>query len=160
MPSEIVKECSKRIKKKGFKIAFLESATAGRMCAEFSLCEESGKILRGGLSCYEVFVKEKILKVPELLIEKYTPESAEVTECLVKNGASFFNTEITVAITGLTTPGGSETPEKPVGTMFVAIRIHDSTYVCREVFKGSPEQIVLNTIDFAAGMLLKKLDRK
>ena len=52
MPSEIVVKCSKVIAAKGWNIAFAESATAGRMCSEFSMTKQSGKILRGGIVCY------------------------------------------------------------------------------------------------------------
>lgn len=114
MPSEFVMKCSKVLAAKEWNIAFAESATAGRMSAEFSMTKESGKILRGGIACYEVFVKEQILNVPQ----KYTPESAEVTRKLAEQMSKLFNAKVTVAVTGLTTPGGSETPEKPVGTFF------------------------------------------
>ncbi|MDA6069959.1 nicotinamide-nucleotide amidohydrolase family protein [Flavobacterium sp. AC] len=121
MPSEIITECSKIIAEKGLNIAFAESASPGRLSAEFSLTPDSGKILRGGIVCYEVFVKEQILNVPHYLIKEFTPESIEVTKYLAQQTAQFFNSKITVAITGLTTPGGSETKEKPVGTIFLYI---------------------------------------
>ena len=157
MPSKYVIECSKALADKNWNIAFAESATAGRMCSEFALTEYSGTILRGGISCYEIFVKEQILNIPHKLIDSYTPESAEVTEALAKNCAQFFNSKITVAVTGLTTPGGSETEEKPVGTMFLHIITPLGAIAHREVFSGNPEQIVLQTIDRAAELITKKI---
>src|SRR3954468_1350542 len=121
MPSEIVNKCSKAIAARGWNIAFCESASAGRMSAEFSMTKESGKILRGGIVCYEIFVKEQILNISHTNIEKFTPESEEVTQLLAQQAAKIFNTKITVAITGLTTPGGSENKKKPVGTIFFYI---------------------------------------
>lgn len=157
MPSKYVIECSKAIASKGWNITFIESATAGRMCAEFSLTPDSGKILRGGISCYEVFVKEQILNVPHKLINTYTPESAEVTEVLAKNAVQFFNSKITVAVTGLTTSGGSETVEKPVGTMFIHIITPNGPIIHREVFSGNPEEIVLKSIDRTAELITQKI---
>jgi nicotinamide-nucleotide amidase len=153
MPSQLIIDCCKKIAEKNWKIAFVESATGGRMCAEFALVEGSGEILRGGLSCYEVFVKENILKVPHELIEQYTPESAEVTESLAVHACHFFKTDIVVAVTGLVSPGGSETPEKPVGTMFLHIILPEKDVAHREVFNGSPEEIVLKTVDKAAKLI-------
>ena len=157
MPSALVTKCSKIIAKNGWNIAFAESATAGRMCAEFSMTAESGKILRGGMVCYDVFMKEQILHVPHKSIEKFTPESAEVTLFLAQHASKLFNAKITVAITGLTTPGGSETPEKPVGTIFFHIITPKKKISHREVFEGTAEKIVLQAIDTTAELLIEHL---
>ena len=157
MPSEIVSKCSKAIAEKEWNIAFAESASAGRMCAEFSMTQDSGKILRGGIVCYEVFVKEQFLNVPHSVIEKHTPESAEVTQILAQQAAKLFNSKITVAITGLTAPGGSESEEKPVGTIFLSIITPAKKMNHREVFKGSPDEIVLQAIDKAAELIFKSI---
>lgn len=157
MPSEIVKKCAAILADRGLNIFFVESATAGRMCSEFALTSQSGDILRGGLSCYEVFVKEQILQVPHKLIEEHTPESREVTLALAKKAAPLFNAKITVAVTGLTTPGGSETKEKPVGTMFFCIATPWGVTECREVFDGDPEQIIMKSVDYAATAIIESL---
>lgn len=157
MASQLVTDCAIAIAEKGWKIAFVESATAGRMCAEFALTPSSGMILRGGISCYEFFVKEQLLHIPKAVIEKYTAESAEVTSLLAKGGAKLFNTAITVAITGLTSPGGTETKQKPVGTMFINIIAKGREIAHREIFKGTPEEIILQAIDKAAGLIIKEI---
>lgn len=157
MPSDIVMKCSKAIASKGWNIAFAESATAGRMSAEFAMTTHSGEILRGGLVCYDVFVKEQILNVPHTLVEKYTPESAEVTQTLAQQASKIFNSKITVAITGLTSPGGSETEEKPVGTIFFYIITPYEKINHREVFEGNPEEIVLKAIDKTAKLIIDSI---
>lgn len=159
MSSEIVLQCCKYLAANGYKIAFVESATAGRMCFEFSLAPDSGDIVRGGISCYEVYVKEKILKVPPKLIEKHTPESAEVTKSLAEHASQLFKADITIAVTGLTTFGGSETSQKPVGTMFIHIIMPSGFIAHREIFTGSAEEIVLQTIDKAASLITEQLKR-
>jgi nicotinamide-nucleotide amidase len=45
--------CSKLMAEQGLTIAFAESATAGWLCSEFALTEESGKVLKGGIACYD-----------------------------------------------------------------------------------------------------------
>lgn len=157
MPSEFVMKCSKALAAKEWNIAFAESASAGRMSAEFSMAKESGKILRGGIVCYEAFVKEQILNVPHALIEKYTPESAEVTKKLAEQMAKLFNAKVTVAVTGLASPGGSETSEKPVGTFFFSIITHSENINKRKVFKGDPQQMVIQAIDEAAKLVIESI---
>lgn len=158
MPSEIVSKCSKVIAEKKWNIAFAESATAGRISSEFSMAEKSGEIFRGGIVCYDPFVKEQIMNVPHTVIEKCTAESAEVTQILAQQASKIFNSKITVAVTGLTSPGGSENKAKPVGTIFFYIITPAGKVNHREVFKGSPEKIVSQAIDKAAELILEKLD--
>ena len=54
-------------------------------------------------------------------------------------------------------PGGSETTEKPVGTMFIHTIIKGKSMPLREVFKGSAEEVVLQTIDRIAQLLIDEL---
>jgi nicotinamide-nucleotide amidase len=159
MPSKSIQQCSKILLDNRLTIAFAESATAGRLCAEFSLIPDCGKILKGGIVCYDACVKQDILGVPESLVEKYTPESAEVTAEMVRCLGNFISADIYVAITGLTMPGGSETKEKPVGTMFINMLISSNPIAAREVFKGSPEEIVLQTVDYVATLLINELNK-
>ncbi|AEI52250.1 CinA family protein [Runella slithyformis] len=154
MPSLLVIESSKLLKSHHLTIAFAESATAGRLSAEFALDENSGKILIGGLVCYDACVKEEILGIPVPFIEKYTPESAEVTKELAERLKKFMKSDIQVAVTGLTAPGGSETPQKPVGTMFIHLVMKDKSVGIREEFGGSPESIIMQTVDKVAELLI------
>ncbi len=154
MPSSLVIDSSKLLAARQLTLAFAESATAGRAVAEFSMTEDSGVLLKGGLVCYDACLKESVLGVPAEIIKKYTPESAEVTQELAHRLKSLIASDIQVAITGLTTPGGSETPEKPVGTMFIHLVMKDKSIGVREVFSGSAEEIVLKTVDKVAQLLL------
>lgn len=157
MISPKVIECSKAIVKKGWKITFVESASAGRMCYEFSRVPDSGKILIGGLVCYDADMKEDILEIPPELIEVFTPESAEVTKAMAHNFCRIIASDICVAITGLTTPGGSETPEKPVGTIFLYIIFPHKQLAKRYEFKGTAEEIVTQAIDTTASLIVNEL---
>ena len=159
MPSSIVIECAKALAERQLTIAFAESATAGRAAAEFSLTKESGKILKGGLVCYDAEIKEKVLGVSKALVEKYTPESPEVTKAITQNLQRIIKADIYIGITGLTTAGGSETPEKPVGTMFIHLYGHEISHAARCIFKGTPESIVLQTIDDLSSMLIRLLQQ-
>lgn len=157
MPSELVKSCSNALSKMKLSIAFAESATAGRLSAEFALTEDSGQVLKGGLICYDACIKEDLLGVSKELVEKYTPESAEVTAAAAKGLQSLIPADVHVAITGLTAAGGSETPEKPVGTVFIHGLYKDKSFSDRVVFKGNSEEIILQAIDQVARLLLDKL---
>lgn len=148
-------KCAVLLASKGLTIAFAESATAGRMAMEFSLCKEASKFLLGGIICYNARLKEDILNVPATTIKTYTPESAEVTRAITLGLKRIIKADIHIGITGLTTPGGSETPEKPVGTLFFcALMGENIIFEDRKVFAGKPESIILQSIDHLNCLLI------
>ncbi|RZL17460.1 MAG: CinA family protein [Pedobacter sp.] len=151
---DLIKEVASLLIKSELTIAFVESATGGRLTGEFSMVKNAGKFLRGGLVCYNAKLKEEILKVPHKLIKKFTPESAEVTEAMAIALSDYIDASIHVAVTGLPAPGGSETGEKPVGTMFIsAVKGKKLVFSDRILFNGDPEQIVIQTINHCAILL-------
>lgn len=152
---ELIDDCSNLIAADKLTVAFAESATAGLLAFEFSQSDHSGEILRGGLVCYDAHIKEKILGVHKTLIVKYTPESAEVTREMAFRLKKMMDSDIVVSITGLTTPGGSEGPGKPVGTMFYCILIREKTIERRKVFSGSAREIVYYTIEDIVKTIIK-----
>jgi nicotinamide-nucleotide amidase len=154
----VIEEAAKLLISKKLTIAFAESATAGRASAEFSLACNAGKFLKGGMVCYDANLKSDILNVPEELIERYTPESMEVTRAIAKGLMKLIEADIHIGITGLPCPGGSESAEKPVGTMFIyAFFQNRQLFAERKVFNGTHKEIVTNTVDYIASMLLKHL---
>jgi len=143
----------------GLTIAFAESATAGWLCSEFALTEESGQVLKGGITCYDADLKVRLLSVPQQLIDEYTPESMEVTREMAYRLKTMIDSDLQVTVTGLTTPGGSETPEKPVGTMFVFALIRGREASFRKVFSGSCEEVIHQTIEATAELLIAELSK-
>ena len=157
MGVDYLHECARLLASQNKRISCAESATAGRFCCSLSLMPESGKILMGGIVCYDADVKTSLLGIPKDFIEKFTPESPEVTRALADALPKFFESEVYVGITGLVSPGGSETPEKPVGTIFIHAKIDGKDYSVRQAFSGSPEQIVLQAVNRAAQCIVDAL---
>lgn len=158
MESKIA-ECSRMMAEQGLTIAFAESATAGWLCSEFALTEQSGNVLIGGITCYDASLKVSLLKVPQGLIDTYTPESMEVTREMAYCLSNLIKADIYVTVTGLTTSGGSETPDKPVGTMFVYALIKDRQASFRKVFNGTCEEIIHQTIRATADLLIDEVKK-
>ncbi|ENU29595.1 hypothetical protein F991_02647 [Acinetobacter sp. CIP-A165] len=107
--------------KKKLTIFFLESASAGYLSYKFSLNPLSGNILVGSLVCYDLSVKEDLLKISSKLIQRHTAESMQVSKEMIKKGKKKIKADIYVSCTGLLKKGGSESKEKPVGTFFYCI---------------------------------------
>jgi nicotinamide-nucleotide amidase len=158
MKSDIMDTVGKMLISKKLTIAFAESATAGRLSAEFSMIDNAGEFLKGGIACYDACLKEDLLQVDHALIETYTPESMEVTRAISLGLARLIPADIRIGITGLTTPGGSETREKPVGTMFIyATHRGGLAFSQRFSFTGEREEIVTATVEACAAMLIDYL---
>ncbi len=87
---------------------------------------------------YDLRVKENTLHISEELIEKYTAESMQVTVEMINKGKELLHADLYVACTGLLKKGGSETPEKPVGTFFYSIYYKNNFYNFRRVLRGLP----------------------
>lgn len=160
MASQKVKACVEVLVNENWTIAFVESASAGRMCYEFSTVINSGKILMGGIVCYSVSMKENFLDIPFEMIEKFTAESAEITQLMAQNFYDCSKFDVCVALTGLTTPGGSENAKKPVGTIFLHIVFPHKQVAKRFEFKGSPEEIVNQAIDETASLIVWEVTNK
>ena len=153
-----VERAAKLLIDKKFSIAFAESATAGRASAEFSLACDAGKFLKGGMVCYDAELKCSVLNVSHELLEKYTPESMEVTAAIAKGLAGLIPADIHVGITGLPCPGGSETSEKPVGTMFLYALFQGKKFFADRIFfQGSHKEIVDQAVQHVAMLLIKHL---
>lgn len=157
MPSEKVTACCQTLIEKNLTIAFAESASAGKMCYEFSRVINSGRILIGGIVCYHTSMKEDLLHIPWGTIEQYSAESAEVTKLMAQNFCRYINSDICVGLTGLTTPGGSESESKPVGTIFIHIIVGEKQIAKRFEFKGTPESIIDQAIDVVADLILREI---
>jgi nicotinamide-nucleotide amidase len=112
-------KATKLLAKRKLKVFTIESASAGYILHRLSLSPYSGKVLLGGIVCYDLSVKTDLLNIPVHLIEQYSPESIEITRYLIEHTQALFDADIYIACTGLLKRGGSENAQKPVGTFFI-----------------------------------------
>ena len=146
--------CAELMIKHQLSIAFAESATAGRITAEFAMIPDAGKFLKGGIICYDAEIKQNLLNVPEEQLKTFSPESEIVTLSITAGLQKLIPADLHIGCTGLTAPGGSETQEKPVGTMFLyGINGHQLIFSERTLYQGSPQEIVEQTVTRTAQLL-------
>ena len=129
------------LKEKELTIAFAESMSCGLATHKLGTVSGTSEIVMGSIICYNENVKTTLLKVNKKLIDQYTAESQEVTNELAKNLSKAIKADVHAAITGLASAGGSETKNKPVGTVFFAISIKEKIYSRKRYFYGSPLEI-------------------
>ena len=138
----MLKQCCDALEKHQLKIAFIESASSGYLCSQFSIYKNSGAdILLGSLVSYDPSIKISILKIEPSLIEQYTAESVEVTDAMAIHGQKLFKTaDFIIACTGLLKPGGSASPTKPQGTFYISILQHNTLHRFEYLIDASPVQ--------------------
>ncbi len=131
----------KKMKSKGLTLALAESMTCGLAANKLSHATGTSDVLMGSIVCYSPLVKISVLKVTQEQIDKHSCESREVTKALAINLSHIIKADVYAAITGLASAGGSETAEKPVGTVFFCIKKGKRIYHQKRRFYGSPMTI-------------------
>jgi nicotinamide-nucleotide amidase len=126
------------LKKKKLKLALAESVTCGLAAHKLASALGTSDVLAGSVVCYSPEVKISLLGISHSLIDTYTCESQQVTDALARHLPRLIKADIYAALTGLASPGGSETPKKPVGTVFFSVRYKNKTHSLKKQFRGTP----------------------
>ena len=125
---------------RGLWMATAESCTGGLIAAAITGIPGSSGWFRGGVVAYDNLIKNRVLGVPESLLDSRGAVSAECVEAMVRGAARMCDAEIAVSISGIAGPGGGS-PEKPVGLVFSAIYMNGSVSVFRDVFTGDRQEV-------------------
>lgn len=105
--------------KEGFTLSTAESCTAGNVAAIITAVPGSSRFYKGGVVAYANEVKEELLHVKKETLEAKGAVSEETVVEMVKGAMEVLHTDYAVATSGVAGPGGG-TPDKPVGTIWVA----------------------------------------
>ncbi len=126
----------------GATIAVAESCTGGLVAQRLTSIPGSSSYFLGGVVCYSNELKAAWVDVPAELIEQKGAVSAEVARALAEGIRRLSGATLGLAVTGLAGPAGG-TPEKPVGTVHVALA-NSSTVSERTLhFPGEREMVRL-----------------
>lgn len=129
------------MKTNGLTLVLAESMTCGLAAMKLSSCIGVSDVLLASLVCYTPKAKMQLLQVKQADIRRYTCESTEITVQMAENLSKLLEAHVYAAITGLASADGSETKDKPVGSVFFAIRYKEKTHEFRKVFRGTPLEI-------------------
>ncbi len=116
------------LKENGFTFAAAESCTGGAVSHAVTSVAGCSDVMRGGVVAYHNDVKRNVLGVSSSSLDKYGAVSREVAEQMVQGVSQLLYAECAVATTGVAGPGGG-TPDKPVGTVWIAAKVRDRVAV-------------------------------
>lgn len=114
----------KLLKAKGKTVASAESCTGGTIAKMITAISGSSAVFKGTVVSYATEVKENVLNVSHLDVEKYTVVSKQVVEQMAVGVRNLLKTDYAVATTGVAGPDGG-TELTPVGTVWIAVATPD-----------------------------------
>ncbi len=121
-------------------IAVAESCTGGLLGARLTAVPGSSQVVLGGVIAYANEVKERDLGVPAAMIAEHGAVSEAVARAMATGARLRFGSTIGFGITGVAGPGGG-TPEKPVGTVWVAVDVQGEVHAVRAILPGDRTEI-------------------
>lgn len=144
------------LKSQGATLAVAESCTGGLITHRLTNVPGSSEYIERTLVVYSTTSKKALLKVPTSLLNRYGAVSKEVAEHMARGVRTSSKTTVGLAVTGIAGPAGG-TPEKPVGTVFIALAHARSVSTEQLKFYGDREQIKFMTSQYALDILRKQL---
>jgi len=142
----------------GLTVATAESCTAGLLAARLTDLAGSSAYVRGGFVVYANEAKASLAGVPAELIERVGAVSEEVATALAEGARDRVGASIGIGITGVAGPGGG-TPEKPVGTVWIALAGGPGRRIVRRTDQRGSRADIRERSVTAAMHLLRRLLR-
>ncbi|CAN5412050.1 competence/damage-inducible protein A [soil metagenome] len=141
----------------GQTLATAESCTGGLLASRITNVPGASEIFLEGFVTYANESKIRNLNVPAKLIEEYGAVSEQVARAMAEGVMVRSGTNFGVGITGIAGPGGG-TPEKPMGTVFIAVAQRGGSTECRrELFPSDRETFKQLSTQSALDLLRLKL---
>lgn len=145
-----------QLRKRSWKLAVAESCTGGLLARKITAIPGASDYFDRGFITYSNQAKMELLKVSEGLLMKHGAVSEHVASAMVDGVRGEAGADVGVAITGIAGPSGGS-PEKPVGTVFIACASPLKMVVKKYFFSGSREHIQECASQAALAMLWRIL---
>ena len=133
-------------------ISTAESCTGGMIASKLIEVPGISENFIEGIVSYSNEAKIKRLKVKKETLEKYGAVSEEVAREMLEG----LKTDIGISTTGIAGPGGG-TKDKPVGLVYIGIKVKDEVKIFRRELKGDRNKIRQRAMMHALYNLLKIL---
>lgn len=144
------------LRRVGKTLAVAESCTGGLLGGRLTEIAGSSDVFLGGVLSYSYESKSELLGVPAGEIQAHGAVSQEVAEAMVRGVSQRLGTTTAVSITGIAGPGGG-TPEKPVGTVWIATLVDGRVESRRMQFSGNRSEVRARAVQAAILALWKCL---
>lgn len=137
-------------------IAVAESCTGGMLAERLTAVDGSSRYFMSGIITYSNESKISLADIPPLLLEMQGAVSEEVARGLAESVREKIGTTIGVGVTGIAGPSGGS-PEKPVGTVHIAVAGPSGTKHQAFLFPGSRDRVRWQATQAALNMTRRTL---
>jgi nicotinamide-nucleotide amidase len=120
---------------KNAKLATAESCTGGNISHKITSVSGCSSFYMGSVIAYSNEVKEHVLGVSPEIMKKYGAVSQETVQEMALGAQKLLNADYVIASSGIAGPDGG-TPEKPVGTIWIAIA-HPEGVLTKKLILGN-----------------------
>lgn len=121
------------LKEKGLSLATAESCTGGYIAHLITSIPGSSVYFTGSLIAYSNKIKETVLGVKEETLKQYGAVSKQTVVEMAEGVRKLYGTDYAIAVSGIAGPEGG-TPQKPVGTTWIAISSPHKTHAQKFLF--------------------------
>ena len=149
----------KQLKEKNLTLALAESCTGGKLASLFTAIPGCSSYFKGGVVSYSNEIKQDLLSVDSSVLEKYGAVSQPVVEAMAAGAYKTFNADCVIAVSGIAGPGGG-TPEKPVGTVWIAVSCKGKIQSQLYHFSQNRESNILRSCNNGIRMLLEMINEQ
>jgi len=145
------------LKSRGYTVAAAESCTGGLFSSRLTDIAGSSAYVRCGVVAYANEEKTSLIGVPADLIAAHGAVSEPVAVAMAEGIRERSGADVAVGITGIAGPGGG-TPEKPVGTVAIAVIVRDRpAYVRTYQFMGGRAMVKFQATQAALDRIRRML---
>ena len=143
----------------GCTLATAESCTGGTIASRLTALAGASAYYKGGIVAYSNEVKECALGVQHTTLAAHGAVSEETVREMVEGVRSRLDSDYAIATTGIAGPTGG-TPDKPVGTVWVAVCSRTTTVTQLMHYGDRRQQTIDRTVNQAYAMLIRLLCQK
>jgi nicotinamide-nucleotide amidase len=144
------------LRKSGFTLATAESCTGGYIAHQITAVAGSSAYFKGGVVAYSNELKRRILGVSEATLAAFGAVSEEVAREMAEGMAAVAGTDVAISTTGIAGPDGGSV-EKPVGTVWIAVKVKEQIRVTGYRFGNQREANIQRTTSTALLTLAEML---
>ncbi len=149
----LVERTMRRLLERGLTVATAESCTGGMIGEMLTRLPGSSRSFLGGAITYSNAEKVRQLGVAEATLAAHGAVSEEAVHEMASGARARFGTDLAVAVSGIAGPDGG-TPEKPVGTVWLALASARGVTAKKIAWPGARDQVRM----LAAWWALKLID--
>jgi PncC family amidohydrolase len=145
------------LREKGLTIGLAESCTGGLIASRITDVPGASGYFEAGIVTYSNRAKEAFLSVAREVLAAKGAVSSEVAKLMAEGVRKAVGTDLGLSVTGIAGPAGG-TPEKPVGTVFMAFSAGEMVFVRHYLFEGDRRSIKEQTSEAALRFAIDYLE--